>query len=491
MNYLQRLIKSLLIKAAGHKYIKRIPVGETKTGKVRYRYIYNATHTVGGKHLLDDAHLQTGTKLMLHSKEGEEVHVHVESVDGDRVKVVFDDGKNKGEEKTYSKKELLALFNKEHGVQDKLDEKKKELQENIKEGKNRGLSDKQINRLKGRLNRLGGGEEKKEVKQKGEPSLNKEDLDLLSKFTPTIMDEKTRRRKRPTFIRERFTAEDLEMIKKIRYEGVDPSTLKKYPNKKAMKQDMTRLNRLYTAAKKLQAFRDFKTIEQGKAPSQVVTRENKGIESYKELPARAKSFLQAGRDEDHYNISYRDIFLNDIGGVSSIDRDLLVSVPLPDYKGANYRHRGGTSFNEKGEPAAPRYLGAEHPSLKVAIEDIKEQSSDTPAFTINAKEASKIKGLLSKIGITRENWHRHPESNYLDIKRQGGKFEVSYLGKKLASFVDQSPSLKFEDRAVRSDLFKLLLHGGAVSLHFSKAGDTPVRFVSQHANGLVVTKKKS
>ncbi|HCT51313.1 MAG TPA: hypothetical protein DF712_02530, partial [Balneola sp.] len=62
MNYLQRLIKSLLIKAAGHKYIKRIPVGETKTGKVRYRYIYNATHTVGGKHLLDDAHLQTGTK---------------------------------------------------------------------------------------------------------------------------------------------------------------------------------------------------------------------------------------------------------------------------------------------------------------------------------------------------------------------------------------------------------------------------------------------
>ena len=46
----------LLIKGAGHKYIKRIPVGTTKTGKVRYRYIYRADHTVGGKHLLDEAH---------------------------------------------------------------------------------------------------------------------------------------------------------------------------------------------------------------------------------------------------------------------------------------------------------------------------------------------------------------------------------------------------------------------------------------------------
>ena len=36
-----------LLKGKGHKYIKRIPVGvDKKTGRTRYRYVYNVTHTV-------------------------------------------------------------------------------------------------------------------------------------------------------------------------------------------------------------------------------------------------------------------------------------------------------------------------------------------------------------------------------------------------------------------------------------------------------------
>ena len=47
-----------LFKAAGHKYIKRIPYASG--GKRRYRYIYNVTHMTGGKHVLDPEHMIVG-----------------------------------------------------------------------------------------------------------------------------------------------------------------------------------------------------------------------------------------------------------------------------------------------------------------------------------------------------------------------------------------------------------------------------------------------
>ena len=44
-----------LIKARTHKYVRRIPVGATKTGKTKYRYFYtNATASVQVK----DEHLK-------------------------------------------------------------------------------------------------------------------------------------------------------------------------------------------------------------------------------------------------------------------------------------------------------------------------------------------------------------------------------------------------------------------------------------------------
>ena len=86
-----------LSKAAGHKYIKRIPY--QSGGRTRYRYIYNVTHTHGGKHVLDPDHMKVGTKLMLDATSGAEVHGHIQSVSGDKVTFVYDDGPKKGEER--------------------------------------------------------------------------------------------------------------------------------------------------------------------------------------------------------------------------------------------------------------------------------------------------------------------------------------------------------------------------------------------------------
>lgn len=65
-------LNDFLVKAAGHKYIKRIPY--QSGGKLRYRYIYNATHTHQGKHMMDPSHIKEGTKIMIDDTAGQEVH---------------------------------------------------------------------------------------------------------------------------------------------------------------------------------------------------------------------------------------------------------------------------------------------------------------------------------------------------------------------------------------------------------------------------------
>ena len=65
----------LLFKAAGHKYIKRIPY--TSGGKLRYRYIYKVTHTARGKHALHVDDVTVGAAFMLGTDKGSEVHAHV------------------------------------------------------------------------------------------------------------------------------------------------------------------------------------------------------------------------------------------------------------------------------------------------------------------------------------------------------------------------------------------------------------------------------
>ena len=114
------------VKARGHKYIKRVPSGTTKTGRIKYRYIYKVGHRHKGRHVDHHDDMVVNAKFMIHSKSGEEVHLHIKGVkkNGDLV-VVYDDGPNKGKEKTMSKDELSGLLDKEHDVKRTLEERAK------------------------------------------------------------------------------------------------------------------------------------------------------------------------------------------------------------------------------------------------------------------------------------------------------------------------------------------------------------------------------
>ena len=149
--YSQWLV-DFLAKAAGHKYIKRVPY--MSGGKKRYRYIYNVTHTAGGKHVLDPDHMTMGAAFMLSATKGSEVHAHITEVDGDTVTYRLDDGPRKGELVTESKSKLANRLNEEHGVHAALAgarEKQAKVVADLKAG---GASDKHVAREQARLDRL-------------------------------------------------------------------------------------------------------------------------------------------------------------------------------------------------------------------------------------------------------------------------------------------------------------------------------------------------
>jgi len=151
-----------LIKAAGHKYIKRIPY--QSGGKLRYRYIYNVTHTHQGKHVLDPDHMKVGTKLMLDATSGKEVHGHITAVSGDKVTFAYDDGPRKGESVTMSKAELATELDKVHGISEKLSTARAKQKAVVDKLKERGASEKQIAREQKRLDALGGEAEKEDAR---------------------------------------------------------------------------------------------------------------------------------------------------------------------------------------------------------------------------------------------------------------------------------------------------------------------------------------
>ena len=142
-----------LIKGHGHRYIKRIPY-MTPKGR-RYRYIYKVTHSHKGKQAMHEDHLDVGTKFMVHTESGKEVHGHIKRVDGDKVTYVIDDGADKGKEVTGTKAEILAMLNEKHGVEEKLQEKRDQLKADIEQAKKTG-TEKQVARLEAQLKRLGG-----------------------------------------------------------------------------------------------------------------------------------------------------------------------------------------------------------------------------------------------------------------------------------------------------------------------------------------------
>ena len=139
-----------LIKGHGHRYIKRIPY-MTPKGR-RYRYIYKVTHSHKGKQAIHEDHLDVGTKFMLHTESGKEVHGHIKSVKGDKVTYVIDDGADKGKEVSGTKAEILAMLNEKHGVEEKLQEKRDQLKADIEQAKQTG-TEKQVDRLEAQLKR--------------------------------------------------------------------------------------------------------------------------------------------------------------------------------------------------------------------------------------------------------------------------------------------------------------------------------------------------
>ncbi len=98
-----------LLKAAGHKYTHRKPIGrDPKTGRARYRYYYAEHHGAG----ITGAKFEEGAAFKLTFK-GRRGHFHIDRVEGDKV-FVKHDGRpgSKGVELT--KSELRALLEKQH-----------------------------------------------------------------------------------------------------------------------------------------------------------------------------------------------------------------------------------------------------------------------------------------------------------------------------------------------------------------------------------------
>jgi len=141
----------------------------------RYRYIYKVTHSHKGKQAMHEDHLDVGTKFMMHTESGKEVHGHIKSVDGDKVTYVIDDGADKGKEVTGTKAEILAMLNEKHGVEEKLQEKRDQLKADIEQARKTG-TEKQVARLEAQLKRLGG----EPAKQSDSEFMSAEEIAKLS-----------------------------------------------------------------------------------------------------------------------------------------------------------------------------------------------------------------------------------------------------------------------------------------------------------------------
>lgn len=96
-----------LVKAAGHKYIRRIPTGKLKP---KYRYIYRAAAL--GRYVGDKAEFHVGAKFRL-ADDGKGGHVEVIRRDGDKVRVRHDET---GAERTMPTEALAQALRREHGA---------------------------------------------------------------------------------------------------------------------------------------------------------------------------------------------------------------------------------------------------------------------------------------------------------------------------------------------------------------------------------------
>lgn len=101
--YGARAFAAQLMKGAGHKYIKRVPVGTTKGGATRYRYYYEVQH---GSGIHNEDHFVEGAAFRF-----EGGHYHVEKVDGDTLTIKHDET---GETRKVSRGALAKMLSEHH-----------------------------------------------------------------------------------------------------------------------------------------------------------------------------------------------------------------------------------------------------------------------------------------------------------------------------------------------------------------------------------------
>jgi hypothetical protein len=101
-----------LIKARTHKYIRRVPIGATKTGGTKYMYYYQGQEA-HGQGMGHESELVEGSSFAFGEGENRH-HVHIKAVNGDKLTIEYDDGDKKGTKETLSKTEFQNRIHKEH-----------------------------------------------------------------------------------------------------------------------------------------------------------------------------------------------------------------------------------------------------------------------------------------------------------------------------------------------------------------------------------------
>lgn len=147
-----------LLKGAGHRYIRRVPIPgkTTKTGKPRYRYYYDVAHGGG---IANHEHMVEGASF----KHGEG-HFHIHKVDGDTLHIKHDET---GETHTISKRDLAKKLEGAHA--EALKAARDKAAARVKEAEGSGANARQVAKLKehaARIGAQGGGDREKVVAER-------------------------------------------------------------------------------------------------------------------------------------------------------------------------------------------------------------------------------------------------------------------------------------------------------------------------------------
>jgi hypothetical protein len=144
-----------LIKARTHKYIRRVPIGATKTGGTKYMYYYQGQEA-HGQGMGHESELVEGSSFAFGEGENRH-HVHIKAVNGDKLTIEYDDGDKKGTKETLSKTEFQNRIHKEHATSiEQAKQKAKKQLESFEQMKTRGAKVKQttIEKLKAQVDKI-------------------------------------------------------------------------------------------------------------------------------------------------------------------------------------------------------------------------------------------------------------------------------------------------------------------------------------------------